>query len=141
MSSSFLLHLLLFLLLEITFELIEALVPEALIFIHPSRHLAKWFASKRNEDFSTLFPAFNQPGSLKQLQVFRHCIQSGVERLRDIQESGWPIRQLPNNRSPGRVRDCGQDIAQVIHADVTPYGVALCKSFFALGESLPLRPS
>jgi hypothetical protein len=26
-------------------ELIEALVPEALIFIHPSCHLAKWLTS------------------------------------------------------------------------------------------------
>src|SRR5262249_32080878 len=105
--SSFLLHLLLFLVLEITFELIEPLVPETLIFIHPSHHFAKWFTSKRNEDFSTLFPAFNQPCSLKQLQVFRHRVQGGVERLGDIKESGWTIGQLPNNRSPRWVRNCG----------------------------------
>src|SRR6476469_147116 len=107
MSSSFLPRLLRVLVLEVTLELIEPLVPEALIVIHPPRHLAEWFSSKRNKDFSTLFPAFNQPGALEQLQVFRHRVQGGVERLCDIEESGWPIRQLPDNRSPRRVRNGG----------------------------------
>jgi hypothetical protein len=108
--------------------------PETLIFIHPIRHLAKRFTSKRNEDFSPLFLPFNQSGPLEQLQVFGHSVQSGVERLRDIEESGWPIRQLPNNRSPRRVRNCGQDIAQMIHSYITPYGVILCKSLFGLAK-------
>src|SRR5262245_58740889 len=113
MSSPFLPHLLLFpLVREISLELIEALVPEALIVIHPSRDIAKRLAAKRDEDFAALFPALDQSRPLEQLQVLRHRVQSDVERLRDVEKSGGPMRELSDDRAPRRVRDCGQDVAQ-----------------------------
>src|SRR4051794_22244286 len=108
---------------EMTLEPIEALVPEALVRVHPNGHLAQGFAAKRDDDLPTLPSTLDEPGSLKQLQVFRHRVQSRVERLCDIRESGRSLRQLPNDRSPGRVRNGAEDVTQVIHGDITPYGV------------------
>ena len=83
--------------------------------MHPSRYLPKRFTSKRDEDFAPLLLAFNQPGSFEQLQVLGHRVQSRVERLRDIQESGRSVCELPDDRSPSRVGNGCQHIGQLIH--------------------------
>jgi len=62
--SSFLFLLFLFV-LKIMLKLVEALVPEPFVLMNPSSHLAKWFTSKRYEDFATLFPAFNESSSFE----------------------------------------------------------------------------
>ena len=73
LSSSSLLLLLLFV-LKMLLKLIETLIPEPLVLMHPSRDLTKGFASKRNEDFAPLFFALNESGSFEQLQVLRHRV-------------------------------------------------------------------
>jgi len=61
--------------------------------------------------------------------VFRYCIQSSVEWFCDIQKSSWPMRELPNDCSPSWVRNRGQYVCQLIHDNITPYGVMSCKIF------------
>jgi hypothetical protein len=97
-------------------ELIETLIPKALVFVHPSGHFAERFASKGDEDFSSLLPAFDQAGSFQQLQMLRYRVQSDVERLRDIGEPGWPTHESPNDCAPRGMGNGGEDVAQVIHA-------------------------
>ncbi len=101
-------------------KLVEAFVPEPIVLMHPARCLSQGLPSKRNDDFTPLFPSFNESGSLKQLEMFSHCIQSGVKRLGDVQESGRSVRQLPDYRPPGRVRKSVEHIGQLIHPYITP---------------------
>src|SRR5690348_1567702 len=114
MLSSLLL-LLPFLVLEVLLKLIEAFVPEPLVLMHPSRDLPKWFRSKRNEDFATLFPALNESSSLEKLQMFRHRVEGSVERLCDFKESSRPTGELADDRTPSRVGNGGQNGAESIH--------------------------
>ena len=96
-------------------ESIELLVPEPLVLMHPARYLAERFAAKRDEDFATLFLAFNQSRSFEQLEVLGHCVQGGVERPGDLQESRRSVCQPADDCAPGGVRNGGQDIRQLIH--------------------------
>ena len=48
--------------------------------MYPSRYLPKGFTSKRNVDLAPLFSTLDESGSLEQLQVFGHRIESSVER-------------------------------------------------------------
>ena len=59
---------------KILLKLIEALVPEPFVLMNPSGYLTERFASKRDEDFAALSPAFNESRSFKQLQMFRHRV-------------------------------------------------------------------
>ncbi len=96
-------------------KLVEVLVPEPFVFVNPPGHLAKRFTSKRYEDFTTLFPAFNQSSPFEKLQVFGHSIESSVEWFCDIQKSRRPMGELPDDCSPGRVRNRRQYIGEGIH--------------------------
>jgi hypothetical protein len=101
-------------------KLVEAFGPELLVLMHPNRYLAEWFRPKGDDDLSSLFSAFNQPSSLEQFEMLGHRVQSGVERLGDVQETSGTIRQIPDNRPAGRVRKGVQYIGQLIHANITP---------------------
>lgn len=65
-------------------KLIETLVPESLVLMHPSRNLPKGFAPKRYVNFTSLPLAFNQARPFEQLQMFCHRVQGSVERLCDV---------------------------------------------------------
>ncbi len=39
------------------------------------------------------------------------------------------MRELPNDCSPSWVRNRGQYVCQLIHDNITPYGVMSCKIF------------
>lgn len=51
---------------------IEARVPESLVLMYPSRDFPKRFRSERDKHFTSLLLALDQPGSLKELEVFGH---------------------------------------------------------------------
>ena len=65
-------------------KLIEALVPEPLVPMDPSRNLAKGFPSKRYVNFASLLFAFNKARPFEQFQMFGHRVQGSVERLCDV---------------------------------------------------------
>ncbi len=96
-------------------KLIEAFVPETLVLVHPSRNLPKGFRSKRYVNFAPLPLALNQARPFQQLQVLRHRVQGSVEWLCNVRKSGRSTGQLPNNRSPSRMRNRCQHICQLIH--------------------------
>ena len=104
-------------------KLIEALVPEPLVLMHPSGHLPKRFCAKRNQYLTPLLLSLNEPRPLQQLEMLRYRIESQVVRFCDIQESCWPVCQLPDNRSPRRMRDGCQHVRELIHLCITPKGV------------------
>jgi len=45
-------------------ELIEALVPEPLVLVHPSSNLPKWLPPKGNENFTPLLAALDESCSI-----------------------------------------------------------------------------
>ena len=55
-------------------KLIETLVPEPLVLMHPSRNLTKWFPSEGDKDLTALLLAFNESGSFEHLEVLRHSV-------------------------------------------------------------------
>src|SRR5450432_1675150 len=96
-------------------ELVELLVPEPFIFVHPSRCQAKWFRAKRDENFPPSFFPFDQPGTLEQFEVLCNGVEGDIEQLGDIQETGRPVRQLSDDRATRRVRDGAENVRQLIH--------------------------
>jgi hypothetical protein len=81
-----------FLVLKVLLELVEAFVPEPLVFMHPPCYPPEWLTSKRYVNLTTLLLAFNESGSFEQLKMFRHSIESRVERFCDIEESRRSVR-------------------------------------------------
>ena len=96
-------------------ELVELLVPEPFIFVHPSRCQAKRLRAKRDENFPPSFFPFDQPGTLEQFEVLCNGVEGDIEQLGDIQETGRPVRQLSDDRATRRVRDGAENVRQLIH--------------------------
>ena len=90
---------------EMLLKLIEAFVPEWLVLMHPSRYHSQRFCSKRNHDLSTLSLPLDKSCSFENLEMLRHSVECRAVRLRNIQESRRSHCQLPNNRSPRRMRN------------------------------------
>lgn len=91
-------------------KLIETFVPEPFVFVHPFGYFTERLASKRDVHFPPLFPAFDESRPLEQLEVFCHCIEGRVERLRDVEKARRSVCQLPDNRPSGGMRQGGQHV-------------------------------
>ena len=105
---------------KVLLELIEAFVPEPLVRVNPYGHIAKWLASQGNEHLAAALLAVDEARAFQELQVLRHCVQCSVERLGHIEEPGRSVCELPNDRSPGGVRNGDQNVRELIHGNITP---------------------
>jgi hypothetical protein len=115
---------------KIQLKLIQTLVPEPLVLMHPSCYLPKRLPTKGDKDLSTVLFAFNESCTFEHFEMLRYRVQSRVVRPCNIQESSRSVCQLPNDRSPSRVGNGCKDVCQLIHAHITPCGVMSGKPNF-----------
>ena len=101
-------------------KVIEAFVPEPLVFMYPSSYLSKRLSAKRDQNFAPLAVAFDEARTFEHLEMLCHSVERGLERLGNIQKSRGSIRQLRNDRSPRRVGDRREHVGQLIHFYITP---------------------